>query len=109
MERRRSRRKRTRLSVRLDPGAVSSLTMDLTAGGLFVRTSRVYRPGTRLRLTLRLPEGEAEAEGVVRWAKRVPVQLMAHVKGGMGIQFTWTCPVLTAYLERTFEALSEAI
>ncbi len=98
MERRRNFRKRARLRVRLEPGKVSSLTADVTPDGLFVQAARVHRPGTRVRLVVRIPAGEVRAEGVVRWARRVPGAFMAHVRGGMGIQLDRIDPALEAYL-----------
>ena len=99
MERRRNHRKRARLRVRLEPGKVSSLTADVTRDGVFVQAARVHRPGTRVRLVVRIPTGEARAEGVVRWARRVPGAFMAHLRGGMGIQLDRMDPALEAYLD----------
>lgn len=101
MDRRRIRRKRQRVTVQLEPGGITSMTGDLSAGGLFLYSVRVHRPGTRVRLVARLPNGVAEAEGVVRWAKRVPPNFLNHVKGGMGIQFTWLSPEFQAYFEES--------
>lgn len=110
MDRRRNRRKKHRLSVRLEPGSVSSVTGDLTPEGLFVYSARVHKPGTRVRVVLRLAAGaDAEAHGVVRWARRVPTQFLAHVRGGMGIEFTWISPELQAYLEAEGEVTRAAV
>ncbi|GAB4268983.1 MAG: PilZ domain-containing protein [Deferrisomatales bacterium] len=98
MDRRARRRRRTRLRINVDPGGVSSFTGDLSPGGVFVYAARVHRPGTAVRLVLRLPAGAAGAEGVVRWAKRVPAPLLNHIRGGMGIEFTWVSPELEAFL-----------
>ncbi len=107
MDRRRIKRKRQRIAVKMDPGGVTSVTADLSPGGLFLYSARVLRPGTAVRLVIRLPTGTAEAEGVVRWAKRVPPHLLSHVRGGMGIQFTWLSPELEEYLSgRAVEARS---
>jgi len=98
MERRKIRRKRIRFRISLDPGAWTAFTGDLTPGGLFVSSARVHPPGTRVRLVVRLPDGDAHGEGVVRWAKRVPAAFLSHVRGGMGIQFTGLSPALQAFL-----------
>ncbi len=98
MERRRGRRRRVRVRVRAEPGAVTTVSGDIGGGGIFVYSARVHEPGTPVRLSVHLPEGEAEALGVVRWAKRVPPALLAHTKGGMGIEFTWVSPALQEFL-----------
>ncbi len=98
MERRKVRRKRLRVRVHVEPGAVATFTGDVTEGGVFVYSARVLEPGTRVRVVVRLPQGPTEARGVVRWAKRVPGSFLAHVRGGMGIEFTWVSPELAAFL-----------
>ncbi len=98
MDRRREKRRRQRLRVLVEPGAVMSVTGDLSPGGVFVHSARIYAPGTPVSLRFALPSGHAEARGVVRWAKRVPVSLMGHVRGGMGVQFTWVSLELHAFL-----------
>ncbi|MHB8763816.1 MAG: PilZ domain-containing protein [Deferrisomatales bacterium] len=98
MERRRGRRKRVRIRVHLEPGGVTSMTGDVSPGGVFLYSARVHRPGSSVRLLLHLPDGrEGEAEGVVAWARRVPPEFLSHVRGGMGVQFTWLSPELSAY------------
>jgi len=98
MERRGVRRKRLRVRVHVEPGAVATYTGDVTAGGAFVHSARVHEPGTRVRVVVRLPEGPAEAHDVVRWARRVPTSFLPHVRGGMGIEFTWVSPELQEFL-----------
>ncbi len=98
MDRRRLRRKRARLPVQVEPGGITSFTGDLGSGGIFLYSSRIHKPGTRVRLVLRTSWGPIEADGVVRWAKRVPVPFMSHVRGGMGIEFTRLSPEFEIYL-----------
>ncbi len=106
MDRRGSRRKRVRLRVRVDPGGMSTTTGDVGPGGIFVYAARVHRPGTRIRLVVRLPDGSvAEAEAEVRWARRVPPGLVAHARGGMGLAFLKLDPGLARYLAEHFPAL----
>jgi len=102
MNRRRYQRKRFRVTVTVDPGGVTSSTADVSINGIFLRTARVLVPGTVVRLALRVPAGLAWAEGVVRWSKRVPPELLPHAKGGMGIQFTMCSAELTDYLNEMF-------
>jgi hypothetical protein len=82
----------------MEPGGITSITGDVGPGGVFLFSARVHKPGTRVRLVVRTPGGLADAHGIVRWARRVPGQLMAHARGGMGIEFTWISSNLRAYL-----------
>ena len=56
--------------------------------GLFVKTSRVYPPDTRLVIELFLPDKRVlSLHGRVMWAKRVPPQLVRLLrKAGMGVE-----------------------
>jgi hypothetical protein len=108
-ERRRAQRRRRRLRVSLEPGSVTSVTGDLSSGGIFVHSARILHPGTEVRVVVQLPQGLARAEGVVRWAKRVPTQLLGHVRGGIGIEFTWVSAELAAFLSDGDGRIQEAV
>ncbi len=108
MERRRAKRKRLRIRVQVEPGTVATFTGDLTPTGVFLYSARVHAPGTPVRIVLRLPQGPAEARGVVRWAKRVPSALLSHVRGGMGVEFTWISAELAAFLGETAPSVRAA-
>ena len=108
MEKRRAERRRLRVPVRLEPGGLTSSTGDLSTSGLFIRTARVFRPGSRVQIILITPEGPLSGWGVVRWAKRVPSDLLLHLKGGMGIELTGACPELRDYLDDLFPRFLEA-
>ena len=84
----------------MEPGRITSYTGDLSRGGVFVYSTRVHRPGTRVRVVLRTPNGPLPVTGVVRWAKRVPAHFLQHVRGGMGVEFTDLTPELQLYLEQ---------
>ena len=90
-----------RLGVRVEPVAITAVTHDVSRVGLFVRTSRVLAPGVEVVLKLSLPTGSARATGIVRWAKRVPQQLLSDVRGGMGIEFSSLSGELKTYLAKT--------
>ena len=87
MEKRRLRRKRVRLRVNMEPGGVTSMTGDLTEGGLFMYSARVHKPGTRVHLVVRLPgQLSAEASGVVTWSgKRYGYGKMVEINHGNGL------------------------
>lgn len=88
--RRLNNRARKRLQVRYgeeDPCRLA-FTEDIHRRGLFLKTAQPLRPGTRLRLVLNLPNyGNATLRGQVRWARKVPGNLIRVAKGGMGICF----------------------
>ena len=91
-EKRGRERKRKRLKLRFGteyPKRVA-FTEDLSTNGLFIVTAQPELPGTKLLLQITLPnEVEVIVRGRVRWAKKVPANLV-HIakKGGMGIRFT---------------------
>ena len=68
----------------------AALTLNLSHGGLAVRTTSPLDAGTRVRVRFRLPGGTAdiEAEGRVAWS---------HRRVGMGLQFEEVEP--TAQIE----------
>lgn len=95
VERRRAARRKVRLRVRVDPGALTAITDDVSAEGVFVRSARVLNPGTRVDLQIFFPTGFREERGVVCWSRRVPVQLMRDLRGGMGIRFESSSDILS--------------
>lgn len=65
----------------------AGLTQDLSQGGVFIATYRVFPVGSRLELGFQLPDGtEVRARGVVRWV-RAESEPEAE-RPGMGISFT---------------------
>ena len=82
------KRQRKRISLRFGVDAASKVgfTDDITREGLFIRTGLVLNPGTRLQVELTPPEGRIVLEGEVRWAKRIPPQMLHKMKGGMGLK-----------------------
>ena len=69
------------ISYRQGNAIASALSLNVSRGGMAVRTTSPPEPGTGLRLRFRLPGGkkDIEADGVVRWIDR---------RLGMGLQFT---------------------
>jgi len=85
-------RKRKRLKMRfgLEVPQRMAFSEDISARGVFLTTGQPERPGSKLRLEMTLPdESRVIAVGRVRWAKKVPANLI-HVakKAGMGILLT---------------------
>ncbi len=69
------------------PQSISFIT-NLSDTGLYIKTNKIFVPGTKLFLLIETGEGRFEAEGIVIWAKKAPPHLVRHIKSGMGIQFT---------------------
>ena len=82
------KRKHKRIPLRFGtdaPGKIA-FTDDITHEGLFIRTGLVVAPGTRLVVELSPPEGNILLQAEVRWAKRIPPQMLHKMKGGMGVR-----------------------
>jgi hypothetical protein len=82
-------RKRLQIKFGVDTPTRVGFTEDFSDGGVFIKTTFIQPPNTLLQIELTTPRGEVvQAEGTVRWAKRVPPNLLRMVKGGMGVSFT---------------------
>lgn len=102
MDKRNLERKRIRVTLNAEPGTIKAFTGDVSRGGLFIVTTRVLPIGTRVRLVIQTDEGTALGVGTVRWAKRVPRELIRDAKGGMGIEFVWVSPELKNFIEKHY-------
>jgi len=71
-----------------DPPEHTSFIMDFSDTGVYIKTNRLFTPGTKLYLLINTPHGQFKACGIVVWAKKAPPHLVRHMKSGMGIQFT---------------------
>lgn len=88
-ENRNQPRHRKRIQVRygVDSPTRVGFTEDVSDEGFFIKSALVQRPGTILQVELTTPDGEIILlEGRIRWAKKVPPNLLHRVKGGMGIR-----------------------
>lgn len=83
-------RHKKRLSLRFGTDSPTRLafTEDLSAHGMFIKTTNISMPGTILQIEVTLPdESSVFVEGMVRWTKKVPPQMIHLVKkSGMGIK-----------------------
>jgi len=75
----------------------TSFLTDMSDTGLCIKTNTVYRPGTKIFMSVEVEDKEYPAEGIVMWAKIVPPQLVRVTKNGMGIQFTFVDMELLEY------------
>jgi len=80
-------RKRIQVKYGVDAPTRVGFTEDISEEGFFIKSSLVQRPGTILQVELTTPDRETILlEGRIRWAKKVPPNLLHRVKGGMGIK-----------------------
>ncbi len=88
-EKRDTRRIRRRLSIKygLEKPERMGFTEDISAQGLFLKGNFVFAPRTIILIEIQLPDGsQVVLQGRVRWAKKVPPNLMRLTKAGMGIR-----------------------
>jgi Tfp pilus assembly protein PilZ len=90
-EKRNLQRVRRRLTLRFgtDAPVRVAFTGDITDRGLFIKTTNLYAPGTKVIIELILPdERRVTINGMVRWSKKVPPTMIHLVnKAGLGIKF----------------------
>ncbi|NKE70438.1 PilZ domain-containing protein [Candidatus Manganitrophus noduliformans] len=89
MEKRGKKRVLKRLSVRFGTQKPdhTAFTHDLSSTGIFLKTTTVFSPNTRLQIELTLPDDKViHVRGIVMWAKRIPPAFNRVIqKHGMGI------------------------
>ncbi len=89
MEKRRAGRHKKRLNIKFGvqhPDLIGFL-VDISATGLRIKTNHVFRPGTKLKMTIKDKDVNMHAEGLVTWARKVPLQMMNVTRCGMGVTF----------------------
>jgi Tfp pilus assembly protein PilZ len=86
------RRHKKRLSLKFGIESANKIafTEDISAHGLFIKTVNILPLGSRVKVELAMPDGVTVLmEGMVRWSKRVPPQMIHLVKkSGFGIKIT---------------------
>ena len=70
------------------PPTHTSFVTDLSLTGVCIQANRVFKPGSKLFLTVFIDNKSFEAEGVVTWAKKAPPAMVRLTRNGMGIEFT---------------------
>jgi len=89
-EKRYDKRRKRRFALRfgIDEPTRLAFTEDISMEGMFIKTTNIYQPGSRLKVTLILPDEQTVTlEGKVQWAKRVPPQMIRLVKkAGFGLK-----------------------
>ena len=87
-ERRRSERRRYRVSVKFwnDEFEASGFTADISNRGMFIETSKKLDLDTRVHLELKLKTGPFYAEAVVARVLKTPTTAQPVVKAGLGLR-----------------------
>ena len=87
-ESRYKKRQRKRISVNfgIDKVEKFGFTDDINHDGLFIRSTVVVKPGVVIKIEIKQPQGLIAMLGEVRWAKKVPPNVLHKLKGGMGVQ-----------------------
>jgi hypothetical protein len=82
------KRQRKRIPLRYGTDAPTKIafTDDITREGLFIRTALAINPGTRLKVEMSPSEGTILLDAEVRWAKKIPPNMLHKLKGGMGLK-----------------------
>ena len=89
IDRRRSERIHTSLTVRYGQPStdLKGRAENVSEGGLYVLTNKVFNVGARIRLVIEFQTGEFEHEAEVMWAIAVPEHMKDSLVHGMGLQF----------------------
>ena len=98
---RKLRRYHKRVMVRF--GAQNDLTCsgvieNVSARGLYLTSTRIFPPGTSLAIEFHVDHAPHRMEGVVRWARRAPPNLIRVAPSGMGIELTQAPEIFYALL-----------
>lgn len=77
--------KKVKSEVHSTDGMTYSTALDLSQGGIFIRTPESVKIGSEVQLSIKIPEGESiEIKGIVRWMND---DKKDDKKTGMGIEF----------------------
>ncbi len=102
------KRLKRRLALRFGTDEPSRLafTEDISASGIFIKTTNICRPGSLIRVAIELGGTVVEMEARVMWAKKVPPQMIHLVrKSGMGVRIVRFIAEAQAYGALCGEAL----
>lgn len=82
-------KKTLQVTISSENGTHSALTEDVSAAGFFIKTQKVFPPGSILNISLKGPSDTIEMSCRVVWARKVPSNLF-HLasKNGMGVLIT---------------------
>lgn len=82
------KRHRKRIAVGFGISKIEKLgfTDDINHDGLFIRSAVVAMPGSKIIVEIKQPKGMIALLGEVRWAKKIPSNVLHKLKGGMGVK-----------------------
>lgn len=77
-----------RLSLRfgISKAEKPGFTDDINHDGLFIRSATCAKPGATIKVEINHQSGLIALFGEVRWAKKVPPNILHKLKGGMGVK-----------------------
>jgi len=88
------------VSVLSESNFYAGLAENLSAGGLFIATHQLQKVGSRIELSLRMPESDEvfQIVGEVRWVRLY--NELSDTSPGLGVRFTELPPGATAAIDR---------
>ena len=90
-DKRKDARYRKRLTLRFGVEDTTKIgfTEDISDTGIFIRSSTPMPPNTILTVEIKTLKDEyIRLKGRIMWARKVPMNMMHRVKGGMGLRIT---------------------
>lgn len=112
----RPRPRRIPIQLRIDPSTLGvffdSEIMNLSKGGVFIRTDLPLPPGSKVDFAFTLPTSGSivHAEGMVVWTRKrgmKPMSSLPHHPPGMGVQFLKLEPEDVEAILNEIESVSE--
>lgn len=79
-------RKRISINFGIEKVEKFGFTDDINHDGLFIRSAVVVKPGVTINVEFKQPQGLIALTGEVKWARKVPQNVLHKLKGGMGVQ-----------------------
>lgn len=106
IERRQQERIDTDLRVRYGQFTADreAIAVNVSMGGLFVKTNDIFPTGSELTLEIEFPERTVQLSGEVMWAIKVPEHQKEMLVCGMGVRFVQTEPGWPELFERWKQA-----
>ena len=81
---------------------------NISAGGLYIRTNRVFKVGTLVKLVVEFPGHPFHHQAEVAWAIQVPDKLRESLMYGMGIEFVSPDPAWPDFFREWRAGLPDA-
>jgi hypothetical protein len=81
-------RKRISLNFGISKAEKFGFTDDINHDGLFIRSAVCAKPGVTIKVEIMHESGLIALLGEVRWAKKIPPNILHKLKGGMGVQIS---------------------